>query len=87
MRIIPELKLAYTRELLSTSQTLVLTTPAGSLVPETGVTPAHNTVLTSAPSVCAIHPTALDLYADYKLSLGLGKSIDHNVFAGARWNF
>ena len=26
-------------------------------------------------------------HADYKLSLGLGKSVDNIVFAGARWNF
>jgi outer membrane autotransporter protein len=86
MRVVPEFKLAYSRELLSTSQTLSLTTPAGSLVPATGVSPAHNT-LTLGPSVTAQITDTLDLYADYKLSLGLGKSIDHNIFAGARWSF
>ncbi len=73
-------------ELLSTSQTLILTSPAGSLVPAASVSAARNTVILG-PAVTLHLDQSVDIYADYKLSLGLGKSIDHNVFAGARWSF
>jgi outer membrane autotransporter protein len=86
MRIVPEFKISYARELLSVSQTLSLTTPSNSLVPASGITPARNTIILG-PSVTASMNGSLDLYADYKLSLGLGKSVDNIIFAGARWTF
>jgi len=86
IRIVPEFRLAYSRELLSVSQNLTLTTPAGSPVSAAGVSPARNT-LTVGPAVTAYMSDTLDVYADYKLSLGLGKSVDNIVFAGARWQF
>jgi hypothetical protein len=50
------------------------------------VTPAHN-ILTLGPRVTARLTGDLELVADYTLSLGLGKSVGHTIFAGARKSF
>jgi fibronectin-binding autotransporter adhesin len=84
--IVPEMKIAYSRELLSTNRNLVLTTASGSVAPALGVSPAHDTI-TVGPQVTAHMSTQLDLYADYKLTYGWGKSIANTIFGGARWNF
>jgi outer membrane autotransporter protein len=86
MRVTPEVKLAYSHELLNTAQTLALTTPAGSVVPGTILTPARNT-LTVGPEVTAQMNQQLSLYADYKAVIGIGKSLDNVIFAGARINW
>lgn len=86
LALTPEFKLQYSRELLSTSQTLTLTTPAGSLVPAALAAPARN-VVTFGPTLTAHLSRSLDLYADYKVAFGIGKSVDHTVFGGMRWKF
>jgi fibronectin-binding autotransporter adhesin len=86
VRVTPGLKLAYSHELLDTSETLALTTPAGSLVPGTALTPARDTV-TVGPEVTAAMTQQLSLYADYQAVIGIGKSLDNIVYAGARWRF
>jgi hypothetical protein len=55
-------------------------------VPANIVTPAHN-VITLGPSATLRMNDSLNLYADYKLSIGVGKSLDHVIFAGARFNW
>ncbi|HXE27557.1 MAG TPA: hypothetical protein VN656_03535, partial [Stellaceae bacterium] len=76
----------YAHELLSTSRNLVLTTASGSAMNATAVTPAHN-ILTLGPRITARLTGDLELVADYTLSLGLGKSVGHTIFAGARKAF
>lgn len=85
-RITPEIKVAYARELLGTSRNLVLTTASGSAMNAAAVTPAHN-ILTLGPRVTAHLTGDLEFVADYTLSLGLGKSVGHTIFAGARKSF
>ncbi len=82
----PEMKLAFAHELLNTSQTLAMTTPSGSVITGTILTPAHNTI-TIGPEVTAQMTQALSLYADYKAVIGLGKSLDNVTFGGARWDW
>ena len=79
-------KVAYSRELLSISRNEVLTTASGALSPATSVTPARNT-LTFGPTVTAQATNELQVYADYKATLGLGKSTGHTVFVGARYEY
>lgn len=86
MRLVPELKVAYSHELLGTSQTLALTTPTGSVVAGTVLTPARNTI-TVGPELTAQLNQQLSVYGDYEAIIGLGKSLDNVVFAGARWAF
>jgi outer membrane autotransporter protein len=83
MVVTPGLKLAYAHELLNTSQTLALTTPAGATVAGAVLTPARNTI-TIGPEVTAQMNEMLSLYADYKAVIGLGKSLDNIIFLGAR---
>jgi outer membrane autotransporter protein len=84
MRVTPAFKLAYSHELLNPNTTLALTTPTAVSVPASIVTPAHN-VVTLGPSATLRMNDSLNLYADYKLSIGIGKSLDHVIFAGARF--
>jgi autotransporter-associated beta strand protein len=86
IKIAPEIKAMYARELLGTSRNLVLTTASGSAMNAIAVTPAHN-ILTLGPRVTARLAGDLELVADYTLSLGLGKSVGHTIFAGARKSF
>ncbi|HEX3974008.1 MAG TPA: autotransporter outer membrane beta-barrel domain-containing protein, partial [Stellaceae bacterium] len=86
MRVTPEFKLTYSHELLNPSETLALTTPAGSIVPANAVTPAHNTV-TLGPSATLRLNESLNLFADYKLAIGVGRSLDHVIAAGARFTW
>jgi hypothetical protein len=72
--------------LLNPNETLSLTTPTATVVPASVVTPAHN-VVTLGPSATLRLNDSLNLYADYKLSIGIGKSMDHVIFAGARFNW
>jgi outer membrane autotransporter protein len=86
MRITPAFKLSYAHELLNPNETLALTTSTGAVVPASVVAPAHN-VVTLGPSATLRLNDSLNLYADYKLSIGVGKSTDHVIFAGARLNW
>jgi outer membrane autotransporter protein len=86
MRITPALKVSYSHELFGTSQTLALTTPTGSAVAGTTLTPAHNTV-TVGPEITAQLNQQLSLYGNYKAVIGIGKSLDNVIFAGARYAF
>jgi outer membrane autotransporter protein len=86
MRVTPEFTLSYSHELLNPNATLALTTPTAATVPANIVTPAHN-VITLGPSATLRMNDSLNLYADYKLSIGVGKSLDHVIFAGARFNW
>ncbi|HEX3970937.1 MAG TPA: hypothetical protein VHX19_06420 [Stellaceae bacterium] len=55
-------------------------------MPASTVTPAHNTV-TLGPSVTLRLNNSVNLFAlfaDYKLAIGIGKSLGHVIFAGAR---
>jgi hypothetical protein len=58
--------------------------PAASIVPAKAVTPAHNTV-TLGPSATLRLNDSVNLFADYKLAIGIGKSTDHVIAAGARF--
>jgi outer membrane autotransporter protein len=85
-RIVPEFKALIARELLSTSRNLLLTTASGAASPAQGISPARTTL--SLGPAATLHATdSLDIYADYKLAIGIGKSIGHTMFAGARYNF
>ena len=86
MRVTPEFTLSYSHELLNPNATLALTTPTAASVPANIVTPAHN-VVTLGPSATLRMNDSLNLYADYKLSIGIGKSLDNVIFAGARFNW
>lgn len=86
MRVTPAFKLTYSHELLNPNETLALTTPAASIIPASVVTPAHNTV-TLGPSATLRLKDSVNLYADYKLSIGIGKSLGHVLFAGARFTW
>jgi outer membrane autotransporter protein len=86
VHITVEGKVSYNRELLSTNRNEVLTTASGALSPATSVTPARNT-LALGPAVTVQANDILQLYVDYKATLGLGKSTGHTVFAGARYDF
>ena len=85
-RITVEGKLTYSRELLSTNRNEVLTTASGAATPAVSVTPARNTV-TLGPTVTVQATDMLQVYADYKSTLGLGKSTGHTIFVGARYDF
>ncbi len=86
MKLTPELKASFSHELMSTSRNVVLTTAAGSAANVQGVSAAENT-LTLGPTLTAHFAGDLELIADYKLTLGLGKSVGHTIFAGARQGF
>jgi outer membrane autotransporter protein len=86
MQVTPEFKLTYSHELLNPNETLALTTPSGSIVPASTVTPAHNTV-TLGPSATLRLNDSVNLFADYKLAIGVGKSMDHVIAAGARFTW
>jgi outer membrane autotransporter protein len=86
MRVMPEFKIAYSRELLSTNQRLALTTPSGGVSPATVIGGGRN-MLTLGPGITAQLIGAMEIYADYRLSLGLGKSVDNTISAGGRWIF
>jgi outer membrane autotransporter protein len=86
MHVTPEFKLTYSHELLNPNETLALTTPSGSIVPASAITPAHNTV-TLGPSVTLRLNNNVNLFADYKLAIGVGKSTDHVIAAGARFTW
>ena len=83
IRITPEFKALFAHELLGTSRNLVLTTASGSAVNALGVSAAHNT-LTIGPTLTAQWAGGVELVADYKLALGLGKSVGHTIFGGIR---
>jgi outer membrane autotransporter protein len=85
-RITAEGKISYSRELLGTTTNQVLTTASGSPSPAAPVTPARNT-LVLGPNVTMQATDELQLYADYKATLGLGKSTGHTVFVGARYEY
>jgi len=86
MRVTPEFKVTYSHELLNPSETLALSTPTGSIVPASVVTPAHNTV-TLGPSATLRLNDSVNLFADYKLAIGIGKSLDNVIAAGARFTW
>jgi hypothetical protein len=56
------------------------------VVPAAVVTPAHNT-LTLGPSATLRLNDSVNLFADYKLSIGIGRSLDHVIAAGARFTW
>jgi outer membrane autotransporter protein len=86
MRLTPAFKLSYAYEVLNPNETLALSTSTGAVVPASVVTPAHN-IVTLGPSATLRLNDSLNLYADYKLSIGVGKSLDHVIFAGARFDW
>jgi outer membrane autotransporter protein len=86
MQVTPQFKLAYSHELLNPSETLALTAAGGSVVPASVVTPAHNTV-TLGPSATLRLNDRVNLFADYKLAIGVGTSIDQIIAAGARFTW
>jgi outer membrane autotransporter protein len=86
VRLRPAAKLTLGRELLGTSRILAMTTAGGGLTEAQSASPARTT-LTLGSALAAQMPGQLALYADYQLQLGLGKSVEHDVFVGTRWQF
>jgi outer membrane autotransporter protein len=86
LRLRPTAKLMLARELLDISRASAMRTANGGPTDVQVATPAITT-LTLGSGLAAQMPGQLALYADYQVQLGLGKSVEHNLFVGTRWLF
>jgi fibronectin-binding autotransporter adhesin len=85
VRIAPELRLVYAREMLDVTRTSTVTTSAAEVFRVAGVSPSRD-ILTVGTGI-AVRGGALELYANYDVMVPIGNMIRHTVSAGLQYRF
>lgn len=84
--IIPEIRLAYGREMLSINRVITLAATDGTLFLAPGVKPSRD-MLTAGIGVTVHAQDNILLYASYDATLRTGNTSDHAAGAGFRLRF
>jgi uncharacterized protein with beta-barrel porin domain len=85
VRILPEARLLYAREVLDTNRRSELTTGAGELLRMTNAVPGRD-YLTIGAGV-AVRSANIEVFADYDATLPVDNVTRHSVSAGLRYRF
>ena len=85
VRIAPELRLVYAREVLDVTRTSTVTTSAAEVFRVAAVSTSRDSLIVGAG--ITVRGGGLDLYADYDVMVPTGNLIRHTVSAGLRYRF